>query len=55
MSAVKAVLAALIAFVGSLVTATVTGGISTNEWLTAVLAGLVALGAVYGVPNKPKG
>lgn len=54
MSAAKAVLAGLIAFVGALVTASLTGGIGLHGWLAAVLTGLVALGGVYQVPNKPK-
>jgi hypothetical protein len=50
----KAVVGALIAFVGALVTATLTGGIGLHEWLYAILAGLVALGGVYATPNKPR-
>jgi hypothetical protein len=50
----KAIVACLIAFVGSLVTATIDGsGITVHEWLAAILAGLVSLGAVFGVPNLP--
>lgn len=52
MSAAKAVLAALIAFVGALVTASLTNGIGLHEWLVAALAGLTALSAVYITPNK---
>ena len=53
--AAKAVLAALIAFLGSLATALVDGNslsqVSDGQWVTAALAGLLALGAVYGVSN----
>lgn len=55
MSAAKAVLAALIAFVGALITASLTGGIGLHEWLVAALAGLAALSGVYIAPNKPQG
>jgi Na+/glutamate symporter len=48
----KALVGALIAFVGALVTATVTGGIGLHEWLYAVLAGLVALAGVYGTARS---
>ncbi len=51
-SALKALLGALIAFVGSLVTAVSDSHLTAAEWLTAVLAGLVALGVVYRVPNR---
>lgn len=51
-SAAKALLAAAIAAGGSVVTALGDNSLSTQEIVTAVLAGLVALGAVYGVPNK---
>lgn len=52
----KAILAALIAFVGGLAVALV-GDTSFSEltdgqWVAAVLAGLVALGGVWGIPNK---
>ena len=54
--AAKAVLAALIAFFGSLATALVDGNslsqVSDGQWVTSILAGLLALGAVYGVSNK---
>jgi hypothetical protein len=54
--AAKAVLAALIAFLGSLATALVDGNslsqVADGQWVTAILAGLMALGVVYGVANK---
>ena len=56
-SVAKALLASVIAFLGSLATALVVddtglGDVSDGQWVTAILAGLVALGAVYSVPNK---
>lgn len=51
LTAAKAFTAAPIAFGGVLVTASQSGGITLNEWLTAALAGLVALSGVYAVPN----
>lgn len=52
MTAAKAVLAALVAFVGALVTASLSGQISLHEWLVAALAGLTALSGVYITPNR---
>lgn len=53
----KALLAGALAFLGALATAAnVVGGfgtISASEWITAAIAGLVAIGAVYSIPNKP--
>jgi hypothetical protein len=52
----KAVLAALIAGLGSLATALVDdkslGDVSDGQWVAVVLATLVALAAVFAVPNK---
>lgn len=48
----KALIGALIAFVSVLVTAAESHGITLQEWLTAALAALVALGGVYVVPNS---
>lgn len=53
MSAAKAALACLIAFVGALVTASLSHGIGLHEWLVAALAGLAALSGVYITPNRP--
>lgn len=51
----KALLAAAIAFVGSLVQATQDGsGITLAEWLVAVGFALVALAGVFKVGNGPK-
>lgn len=55
MSAAKAFLACLIAFVGALVTASLSGQITLHEWLIAALAGLTALSGVYMTANKAKG
>lgn len=55
----KAILAGVIAFLGSLVTVLVgnnsLGDLTDGQWAAAVLAGLVALAAVYGVPNRQSG
>jgi hypothetical protein len=49
----KAIIAALVAFLTALVTALEDDGISAREWITAVIALLVAGGAVFRIPNKP--
>lgn len=51
----KAVLACVIAFAGAGATAAADGAITGPEWWTIALATVVALGAVYGVPNRPQG
>jgi hypothetical protein len=52
-TAAKAIVGALTAALGSLSTAVVDGSfVTTQEWLTAALAGLVSLGAVYQIPNS---
>lgn len=48
---IKAILAAAIAGVGSLTTAAADGGVTLAEGLAALGATLVALGAVYQIPN----
>lgn len=52
----KAILAALIAGFGSLSAVLVDnksiGDVTDGQWVAIVLATLIALGAVYGVPNK---
>lgn len=52
----KAILAALVAGLGALATALVDdnslGDVSDGQWLAVALAFLVALGAVFAVPNK---
>ncbi len=52
MGIAKAIIGAAIAGVGSIVTALGDNALSYQEIGTAVLAALVALGAIYGVPNK---
>lgn len=51
----KAIVAALIAGLGSIATALGDNAISAQEWVTAGLAFLVALSAVWAVPNKGRG
>jgi len=53
MSAAKALVGAAIAALSSIAAGLVDDDLTSNEWLTAIVAGLVALGAVYAVPNKP--
>lgn len=48
----KALVGGVIAGLTSLVTALGDNTISGQEWLTAVIATLVAFGAVWGVSNK---
>ncbi len=50
---IKAILAALVAGLSALATALDNGAISAQEAVTAVIATLVALGAVYAIPNAP--
>lgn len=51
MTIAKAITAALIAALGALAAAA-GDGISVQEGLTAAVAGLVALGGVWAVPNR---
>lgn len=48
----KAWLAALIAGLTSVATALGDDAINSGEWITAVTAFVVALGAVWGIPNQ---
>ena len=54
----KAIYAALVGFLGSLVVVLVGdvgfGEITDGQWVAAVLAGLIGGGGVYGIPNAPK-
>lgn len=50
----KAILACAIAAVGALSTALIDNGVTAQEWCTVALAGLVALGGVWAVPNAQK-
>lgn len=48
----KAIVGALVAALTALVAALNEGGVSAQEWAQAAIAGLVALGAVWAVPNR---
>ena len=48
----KAVVGALVAGLTALLPALADGAINATEAVTAVIAFLVALGAVYAIPNK---
>jgi hypothetical protein len=50
----KAVTGALIAFLSAIAAALAQDGISGQEWITAAIAFLVGLGAVFAIPNIPK-
>ena len=50
----KAIVAALVAALTSLYQALDKGGVTNQEWVAVVLAGLLALGTVWGVPNVPR-
>lgn len=52
--AAKALLAGLVAGVGSLATGSLDGSLDLPEYLAAATAALVALGGVYGVSNEPR-
>lgn len=49
----KAVVGALVAGLSAIATSLDDNGLSAQEIVTAVIAFLVGLGVVYGVPNKP--
>lgn len=55
----KALYAAVVAALSGLVTVLVGdagfGDLTAGQWVTIVLAGLVAGGGVYGITNKPAG
>lgn len=52
----KAIVAALVAGLGSLYQALDNDSVTSQEWVAVALATLAALGTVYGVPNKdPRG
>lgn len=50
----KAIVAALIAGLTALGTALTDETVTTAEWTAVAVATLVALGAVWGVPNAPE-
>jgi hypothetical protein len=49
----KAVTAALVTFLTAIATALDSNGISSQEWITAVIALLIGGGAVFTIPNIP--
>ena len=49
----KAAVAALAAGAGAVSTAAQDGQITGEEWTTAAVAALAALGVTWAVPNKP--
>lgn len=49
----KAILGALAAFLTAIATALDDNTISMQEWITAVVALIIAGGVVFRVPNKP--
>lgn len=51
----KAILAAAVASSGAIITALQNGRISWEEWVAIVISFLVALGAVWAIPNLPDG
>ena len=48
----KAIAAAATAFGGAFATAVNDGGVTSGEWVTIVVATIVATAAVWGVPNR---
>lgn len=48
----KALVAALVAGLGAIATALDDNSLSAQEWVTAAIAFLVALAAVWAIPNK---
>lgn len=48
----KAIVAALVAGLGSLYQALDNSAVTAQEWVAVALATLAALGAVYGTPNR---
>lgn len=51
----KAIVGALLAVAAGIASGLTDGRLTWPECSSAVLAGLAALGAVYGVTNRPKG
>ena len=47
----KAITAAIVAGLTALGVALADNGVTTQEWVTVVIAFLLALGAVYAIPN----
>lgn len=48
----KALWGALVAGLGALSTAITDGSVTTAEWVTIASAAVIALGVIWGVPNK---
>lgn len=55
MKIAKALVATAVAGLGALSTALVDDRISQGEWVTVATAAVVALGAVWGIPNRQAG
>lgn len=51
----KTVAAGCVAFGGALTTAAVEGGVTGTEWYVIIGTTVAAIGAVWYVPNTPKG
>jgi hypothetical protein len=55
----KAVFGGVVSFLGTLTTVMIGdvgfGDVSDGQWLSAVLAGLIVAGGVYGIPYVPAG
>lgn len=49
----KAIIAALIAGLSALAAGLEDNSLTSQEWITIALAFVVALGAVFAVPNRP--
>jgi hypothetical protein len=49
----KAVIGCLVAGLGALAAALDDNTVSTQEWVTIMLAALIAAGGVWAVPNRP--
>ena len=49
----KAIIAALVAGLGSLQVASADGHVTTAEWIQVASVTVAALGLVWGVPNAP--
>ena len=54
MTYLKAIYGAVFAFLGALGTALVDSHVSAAEWVYCTVAGLTALGVIWGVPNGVK-
>lgn len=49
---IKAIVAALTAFVSTVVVESVNGSMTLHNWFAAILAGLLSLGTVYMAPKN---